>query len=152
MVTSELNLLYEKKGLKEKSNVWLIRGLDEIIARVKDIFIKTKYELFISLPIFHKEFEFLFPILPTLRLKNVKSYILVSKEIPKKFIENIKNYGEVKYAGKMFGGGIISDSKEVLLLLPEEKNEAVALWSDHEGLANFAKNYFMHLWETSQEI
>lgn len=149
MVTFELNLLYEKKGLKEKSNVWLIRGLDEIVAKVKEIFMKTRYELFISLPKFHKEFEFLFPILPTLNLRNVKYYILLSKDIPKKFIENIKGYGEVKYAGKMFGGGVISDSKEVLLLLPEGKNETVALWSDHEGLANFAKNYFMHLWEIS---
>jgi|BEDMetMinimDraft_2_1075160.scaffolds.fasta_scaffold00129_19 sugar-specific transcriptional regulator TrmB len=152
IAVSELNNLYEKKGLKEKSNVWLIRGFGEIIARIRDMVLKTKYEIFISLPIFHKEFESLLSLFLSLKLKNVKSYILVSKDIPKTFLDFIKEYGEIKYAGKMFGGGIIIDSKEVILLLPEEKNEAVALWSDHEGLANFAKNYFMHLWETSQSI
>jgi hypothetical protein len=50
----------------------------------------------------------------------------------------------------MFGGGIIADGKEVILLLGQEE-EAVnlAIWSDHVGLAGFAKNYFEFLWEDS---
>jgi len=48
----------------------------------------------------------------------------------------------------MFGGGVIVDATEVILLLgrSSENREALAIWSDHAGLASFAKNYFEFLW------
>jgi len=48
----------------------------------------------------------------------------------------------------MFGGGVIVDGKEALLLLGEEKPTLV-IWSDHVGLVKFAKDYFQYLWESS---
>jgi hypothetical protein len=52
----------------------------------------------------------------------------------------------------MFGGGIIADGREVILLLGQEGEEAVglAIWSDHIGLAKFAKNYFEYLWADTE--
>jgi hypothetical protein len=48
----------------------------------------------------------------------------------------------------MFGGGVIADGREVILLLGQEGDEAIslAIWSDHIGLSKFAKNYFEYLW------
>jgi len=34
----------------------------------------------------------------------------------------------------------------MLLLEGEEGGRALAIWSDHAGLARFAKNYFEYLW------
>ncbi len=48
----------------------------------------------------------------------------------------------------MFGGGVISDKKEVLLLLggENEGEDSLAIWSDHTGLTRFARSYFEYLW------
>jgi hypothetical protein len=51
----------------------------------------------------------------------------------------------------MFGGGVIGDSKQVMILLGEGRNgnmnvEPIAIWAEHTGLAGFAKDYFHYLW------
>jgi hypothetical protein len=59
---------------------------------------------------------------------------------------------DVHVREQMFGGGIIADGREVILLLGQEGDEAIglAIWSDHMGLAKFAKNYFEYLWSDSK--
>jgi hypothetical protein len=56
----------------------------------------------------------------------------------------------------MFGGGVIGDSRQVMILLGEgrlEKSsyEPIAIWADHTGLASFAKDYFHYLWQDANE-
>ena len=51
----------------------------------------------------------------------------------------------------MFGGGVIGDSKQVMILLSEGRNdnmnfEPIGIWAEHTGLAGFAKDYFHYLW------
>jgi hypothetical protein len=51
----------------------------------------------------------------------------------------------------MFGGGVIGDSRQVMILLGEGRLEKgnydpIAIWADHTGLAGFAKDYFHYLW------
>ena len=51
----------------------------------------------------------------------------------------------------MFGGGVIGDSKHVMILLSEGRSEngdfePTAIWAEHIGLAKFAKDYFHYLW------
>ena len=53
----------------------------------------------------------------------------------------------------MFGGGVIGDSTQVLILLGEEgnrKGEPIAIWADHPGLAGYAKDYFNYLWNDAR--
>jgi len=147
---SELSYFFEKKGLREKSDVWLIKGKDEIIAKLKDMIARCKLEIFASIPKISESFISISAIVGALSLKNIKAYIIVSNDLSKEYVESLKSLANVRIAGKMFGGGMIADSREVLLLLPEE-GEPAALWSDHIGLASFAKNYFMYLWETTAQ-
>jgi hypothetical protein len=51
----------------------------------------------------------------------------------------------------MFGGGVIVDGKEAILFLGEEKPTLV-IWSNHVGLVQFAKDYFEHLWDSSETV
>ena len=62
--------------------------------------------------------------------------------------ERLKTLGVVRFRDQMFGGGVISDKKEVLLLLggETEGEDNLAIWSDHTGLARFARSYFEYLW------
>jgi hypothetical protein len=57
----------------------------------------------------------------------------------------------------LFGGGIISDKKYVVILLGPEttregSSEIVAIWADHAGLAGFARQYFEYLLKDSKEV
>ncbi len=56
----------------------------------------------------------------------------------------------------MFGGGVVSDGKQVVILLGAEKvgrnYEPLAIWAEHSGLASFAKEYFQYLWEDAKEV
>ena len=50
----------------------------------------------------------------------------------------------------IYGGGIISDKKYVIILLGSEAGkmftpDMVAIWADHAGLAGFAREYFEYL-------
>jgi len=65
--------------------------------------------------------------------------------------EELGVVGEVRVREGMFGGGIIVDGREALLLLGEEKPTLV-IWSNHIGLVQFAKDYFQQLWNTAQSL
>jgi sugar-specific transcriptional regulator TrmB len=58
---------------------------------------------------------------------------------------------ESRVRDQMFGGGVIVDGKEAILLLGEEKPSLV-IWSNHAGLVRFAREYFQFLWESSKKI
>lgn len=51
----------------------------------------------------------------------------------------------------MFGGGVIGDISQVMILLGNGRNEMgavepIAIWANHIGLTGFAKEYFSYLW------
>ena len=57
----------------------------------------------------------------------------------------------------MYGGGVIADSKDVVILLAggesgEGASSALAIWADHPGLANFARDYFQFLWNSRETV
>jgi len=152
IISKELAPLYEGKAAKEKSDVWLIRGKDEILIKIKDSILKCEYELIISLPTLDKTLQSSLSFLSNLRFKKIRTLILIGDENVAKVFYNLKIPAEIRIAGKMFGGGIIVDVKEVILFLPDEKEGVIALWSDHAGLANFAKQYFLYVWENSKKL
>ena len=63
----------------------------------------------------------------------------------------IKSLAELRFKENMFGGGVIIDAREVVLLLGKgaQNSQDLAIWSDHAGLASFAKSYFDFLWNES---
>ena len=65
-------------------------------------------------------------------------------------LQAISRVADVKVKKGLFGGGIISDKRFVVILLGPEiskstSSEVVALWADHSGLAGFAREYFEYL-------
>ena len=87
------------------------------------------------------------PKLRSLHDKGVKITILTSDKMDKDSIKAISRVATVKIKKGLFGGGIISDNRYVVILLgPEMKemntSDIVAIWADHTGLAGFARSYF----------
>ena len=147
----ELMTIYANRGEQEKPDIWIMRGTNEILSRVKNLLINCRTELLIALPPQLSAFtEQINPLLATLKEKGVKSMILTSPEVPSAALEQLSKVAEVRTRKTMYGGGLVSDSREVVLLLAggEQGATPLAIWASHHGLASFAKDYFEFLWES----
>jgi sugar-specific transcriptional regulator TrmB len=146
ILINELMPIYEKTGLKEKPDIWVVSGLYNIAAKVTEIIQSTKEELLIAIPkIPEKVIKTIQPFLRELFEKGVKIIILASEETSEEIIKSMSRVAE------------IGDSKQVLILLAENKNninnyDIIAIWAEHIGLASFAKDYFKYLWEDGKRI
>ncbi|HYZ51259.1 MAG TPA: TrmB family transcriptional regulator, partial [Nitrososphaeraceae archaeon] len=95
------------------------------------------------------------PVQPMLRMlheKGVKITVLASEEASKDTVRSIGRIADVRLKSNMFGGGVIGDSKQVMILLGEGRSEngniePIGIWAEHIGLAQFAKDYFHYLWD-----
>ncbi len=151
LVLDELMGIYAKTGEQERPDLWIMRGTNEIRSRVKNLLLNCRAELLIVLPPqvipFMDQME---PLMGTLKEKGVKSQILTSPEAPEKSLQQLGKYAEVRTRKTMYGGGLVSDSREVVLLLAggEQSTLPLAIWASHHGLASFAKDYFEFLWSS----
>ena len=153
-ILSELQPLYESKESLEKPEIWIVRGENNIIERAIDTMSQSRKEILLALPRVSKSLsEKISPALIYLESRGIKVTILATKD-SEKVLKKFYKMAEIRVRDKMFGGGIISDTKEVLLLLGSEldSSEALAICSEHLGLAKFAREYFEWLFKTSTKI
>jgi len=135
----------------------VVSGLHNIATKVTEIIQSTKEELLIAIPkIPEKVIKTIQPFLRELFEKGVKIIILASEETSEEIIKSMSRVAEIRLKNNMFGGGVIGDSKQVLILLAENKNntnnyDIIAIWAEHIGLASFAKDYFKYLWEDGKK-
>ena len=158
IILNELVPLYEKSGTSEKPDIWVLSGTVNITAKILELVENCKNEVMITLP--EAGIELVKHALPKLRAlhdKGIKITILTSDKIDKESITSIKRVAEVKVKKGLFGGGIISDKRYVVILLGpevagENSSEIIAIWADHIGLAGFARQYFEYLLKDSKKV
>ena len=156
IILNELVPLYEKSGTSEKPDIWVISGALNIAAKILEMVESCRNEVMIALPEAGEELvKQALPKLRSLHDKGVDITILASDKIDKESIKAIKRVSTVKIKKGLFGGGIISDKKYVVILLGpevagESSSDIVAIWADHAGLAGFARQYFEYLLKDSK--
>jgi len=149
----ELMGIYVSRGEQEKPDIWIMRGTNEILSRVKNLLLNCRTELLIALPpqlvAFTDRIE---PLMGALKEKGVKTLILTSPEMPQESEGRLSRFAEIRTRKTMYGGGLISDSREVVLLLGggEQGTAPLAIWASHHGLASFARDYFEFLWNSPE--
>jgi sugar-specific transcriptional regulator TrmB len=149
-ISSELQPSYERREIREKPDIWILRGEFSTIAKLKEMLEKTKSELMVAAPVFPKALvDSVLPVLRQLQSTNVKILFMVSKQQTVWNLKELRSVAEVRVRDQMFGGGVIVDGKEAILFLGEEKPTLV-IWSNHIGLVQLAKDYFQHLWYSSE--
>lgn len=151
LAMKELIGIYERKGEQERPEIWILRGTSEILSRVRSTVLDCRNELLIALPSLIAPYAGeIAAFLTALKEKGVKTEVLVSSDFPEELLEPLTTVSEVRMRSTMYGGGLIADSKEVVLLLGagETANSALAIWADHIGLAGFARDYFRILWNS----
>ncbi|MEM4245991.1 MAG: helix-turn-helix domain-containing protein [Candidatus Bathyarchaeia archaeon] len=152
-IVGDLQPIYEKKGSRERPDIWIVRGEFNILARVGEVCSRAIEELLVAIPAVSKEISRMLESSYLEVRRGVRVHILAKEGADPGLIEGLRRLGEVRLRDQMFGGGVISDAKEVLLILEGDKGQgpALAIWSSHIGLARFAKNYFEYLWKDAGE-
>lgn len=158
VILNELVPLYEKSGTSEKPDIWVLSGAINIAAKILEMVESCRSEVMVALP--EAGEELMRQSLPKLRLlhdRGVRITILTSDRMDADSLRMIARMATVKVKKGLFGGGIISDKRYVVILLGPEMGGAqsadlVAIWADHAGLAGFARQYFEYLLEDSLEI
>jgi sugar-specific transcriptional regulator TrmB len=158
IILNELVPLYEKSGTSEKPDIWVLSGVVNITSKILEMVESCRNEVMIAVPESGQELVKL--ALPKLRLlhdKGVEITLLTSDKMDKDSITALKRVAKVKIKKGLFGGGIISDKRYVVILLGPERgevksSEVVAIWADHAGLAVFAREYFEYLLKDSKRV
>ena len=158
VILNELVPLYEKSGMSERPDIWVLSGTTNITAKILEMVDTCRNEVMIALP--EAGVELVRQALPKLRSlhdRGVEITILTSDKMDKESIKAIKRVATVTVKEGLFGGGIISDKKYVVILLGPEiggvnSSEVVAIWADHAGLAGFARQYFEYLLKDSKRV
>ena len=158
VILNELVPLYEKSGTSERPDIWVLSGAINIGAKILEMVETCRNEVMIALPEAGEELvKQALPKLRSLHDKGVDITILTSDKMGKESIKAIKRVATVKIKKGLFGGGIISDKRYVVILLGPEiggtnTSEVVAIWADHTGLAGFARQYFEYLLKDSKKV
>jgi sugar-specific transcriptional regulator TrmB len=157
LIMSELLPIYQKRGIKERPEIWVVRGIHNIIGKVSEIILDCQAELLIALPeVAENIAKPAQPMLRSLYEKGVNISVLASGRTSSDTLRAISRIAQVRVKDHMFGGGVIGDSRQVMLLLGEggimDSNgfEPIAIWAEHSGLAGLAKDYFEYLWADAE--
>ena len=151
----ELQPLYEKKGVREKPDIWIVRGQNNILDKIRETLGRTRRELFVAMPVAPDPIvSIALPILALMKDKGIKVSVMVPQTTSRETLRKLKTLVQVRTREQMFGGGIISDDDQIIILLGEDplKGLTLAISSDHIGLVKFGKSYFEYLWESSKPL
>lgn len=156
IIMNELIPLYEKSGTSERPDIWVLSGVINIAAKILEMIETCKNEVLIAIPEAGQELvRQALPKIRSLHDKGVKITVLTSEKMDKEALKAIQRVATVKIKSGLFGGGIISDKRYVVIVLgPEVGNvnaEMVAIWADHPGLAGLASQYFEYLLKDSKK-
>ncbi|MCC6013620.1 MAG: hypothetical protein LM593_04550 [Candidatus Verstraetearchaeota archaeon] len=152
MIKEEIDKKFDKlkqllKRNFEKSSIWIIKGKEEIASKICEMLLSSKREVKIAIPETSKWLiEKIAPILITVKNQGIKINILTSDNDVSKIFMDIS---KVKTRDIMFGGGIIVDNSEIIILIDELDNN-MAIWANNPSLVNIANSYFDFLWLTSK--
>ena len=158
VILTELTSVYEKSGTSEKPDIWVISGAMNIVAKIMELVENCRSEVLIAIPQAGEEIvKQSLPKLRQLNEKGVKITILTSDKLDKESVKSISRIAKIKIKSGLFGGGIISDKRYVVILMGPEisgskTTDIVAIWADHAGLAGFAKEYFEYLLKDAKEV
>lgn len=151
-IATEIQPIFEQREIREKPDIWILRGELNVVAKLQEMLDKVKNEAMIAVPIFAKPFADIFlNLLGGLHDRNVQVLFMAAGGAKEWNIVDLSLVAQVRMRAKMFGGGVICDGKEVLLMLGENKPSLV-IWSNHVGLVKFARDYFQYLWDSSRKV
>jgi len=158
IILNDLNPIYKKSGTAERPDIWVLTGTMNIATKIFEMIETCREEVLIAIPKAGEELvKQALPKLRQLHDKGVKITILTSDRFDKKDIKGLTRLATVKMKKGLFGGGIISDKHNVVILLGPEishsnASEIIAICTDHAELSGFAREYFEYLFKDVSKV
>ncbi len=147
--------IYEGEA-PERPDIWIIRSEASLWRSVKDVMKRSNMQLSVAIPVMPTEiYQMLLSVSALLKEKRGLVKVIVGPQSASKPVtRKLVNTAEVRVREITFGGGVINDASEVVLLLvtPGENAAKLAIYSTHVALAGIAQLYFDMLWEHSERI
>jgi sugar-specific transcriptional regulator TrmB len=147
--------IYEGEG-PERPDIWIIRSEASLWRSVKEVIGRANMQLSIAIPVIPPEInQMLLSVASILKEKRGLVRIIISPQLSNKTTAKLlSNVAEVRVREITFGGGVINDSSEVVLLLlsPGENSPKMAIYSTYTALSGIAQLYFDMLWEHSERL
>jgi sugar-specific transcriptional regulator TrmB len=149
-IIEELEPLYLRNSEAEKPDIWILRGQERLLIKLREMIEKANSKILIALPYITPEImDIMFPILQSVKMRGVKIVSVLPRTESSEIVEKIKLVSEPIYVNQLFGGGIIVDEREVLIVLIDP---LLGIWSDHIGLAQVATGYFNYSWGEQKRL
>lgn len=141
-------------GETEKPDIWIIRGQEEILRKAYEVLNGAKDGVKLALPVVPDlALAAFLPIMTRLHAEKVSLKLLLSMGVDAEVLRRLGELAEIGLRDKMFGGGLIVDNREALLVIGSEgANLNLAIWSSHSGLVDLAKAYFDYLWHPEDDL
>ncbi|PUA34197.1 MAG: hypothetical protein B9J98_00985 [Candidatus Terraquivivens tikiterensis] len=155
IIISELMPIFENRWAKERPDIWILRGEQNILAKLRELISNCERELLLATPIIPRELlRELLPLFTAIRGRNGRVQVMLTSDVDQQTLKKVAEVAEVRVRNHMFGGGAVRDLKEVMIILAAEdgKRASIAIWSDHTSLAKFARNYFDYLWNDASVV
>src|SRR5947199_3421260 len=140
---------------RNKSEILFVRAQDNILDKIKKTLERSRRELMVAMPVVPDAIvSMALPVLALMREKGVNVSVMLPLATSRETVRQLKGLAQIRTREQMFGGGIISDDNQIIILLGEdpEKGLTLAISSDHIGLVRFGKSYFEYLWESSKPV
>ncbi len=171
-IIQTLQPIYEQRGGSERSDVVILHGQNSLITKLLGMIDQTSQYAFIALPpLSDILWDMITPTAQILKQRKVQVRLLLTVK-PSRNILKMLDFFEMRVQSGLYASGMIIDQKETLLALPEpqyttgneENTKKIgsrkspleqlqwAIWSDHEGLAIIATDYFDHIWIKAHPI
>lgn len=141
-----------QSGAAEKPDIWIVRGQEEILTRAYESLDDAREGVKLALPAV-PEFALaaLLPIMMRLHADKVSLKLLLSKGVSDQALAKLGELAEIRLRDRMFGGGLIVDDREAIILIGiEGATLSLAIASNHLGLVDLAKAYFDYLWRPDE--
>jgi sugar-specific transcriptional regulator TrmB len=141
-----------QSGEAEKPDIWIIRGQEEILRRAYEALNDATEGVKLAFPVV-PEFAIaaLLPIMMRLHADKVSLKLLMAKGVSAEVSGKLGELAEIRLRDRMFGGGLIVDDREAIILIGSEGAAlSLAIASNHLGLVDLAKAYFDYLWRPDE--
>lgn len=154
-VVEELSPLYRRSGEREMPQLWIVRGEADLWRQTKALIAKSQATLSVALPLVPEEvLQTLVPVASLMKEKGKEVRVLIGVGVSSSDLKDLGAVAKVRRRELTFGGGVIADSAEVLLILldAEQQRPKAGIYSDHVMLTALAQTYFDMLWSSSQPV
>src|SRR5207245_9296506 len=104
----ELQPHYEKKGVREKPDIWIVRGQNNILDKIRETLGRTRRELFVAMPVAPDPIvSIALPILALMKEKGVKVSVMVPQNTSRETLRKLRGLVQVRTRQQQSEGGII---------------------------------------------